>query len=100
MASVNTRAEHDQSDPDYCCESPRSKFIFQRFYENRSGLKHPREKVIDTYNCALDAAILCQGKIYVTRAYIYFYSKINKNTLFGKSTKIRLAFRDIKSIEK
>jgi len=43
---------------------------------------------------------LCQGQLSVTESHLYFYSKFNQKTLVGKSTKIALAFTDIKLVSK
>lgn len=40
------------------------------------------------------------GILYCGRVAIYFYSLVNYKTLVGKSTKIRLNYSDIRSVQK
>lgn len=58
------------------------------------------ERLIESYKCALSSKVLCLGTIFLTDKNLYFYSKFNKSTLIGKSTKILLSYELIKSIKK
>ena len=58
----------------------------------------PNESIKTSYKCALDGSVSCSGKVYCGTQSLYIYSKINYKTLIGKSTKIRLYYRDIRSV--
>ncbi|KAJ3111556.1 hypothetical protein HK100_002646 [Physocladia obscura] len=58
-------------------------------------LSPENDPVLFVYPCALEKEILWQGRLYVTPNYLCFYS-----TVFGKSERAVLKFRDIISIEK
>eukprot|EP00826_Nyctotherus_ovalis_P001045 TRINITY_DN10118_c0_g2_i1.p1 TRINITY_DN10118_c0_g2~~TRINITY_DN10118_c0_g2_i1.p1 ORF type:complete len:918 (-),score=294.37 TRINITY_DN10118_c0_g2_i1:127-2880(-) len=76
-------------------KSPRreeAKFMFKVFKVN--------EPSVETYICALHWKILLQGRLYVTRSYLCFQSGFNKDTLFGKETKICIPFCDVVEINK
>jgi len=53
------------------------------------------EPVINCYVCALHWQILLQGRLYVTKSFLCFYSSFNNSTIFGKSTKICIPLSDI-----
>lgn len=69
--------------------------VSQKFFKQTNQLPND-EKINNLYNCQLDGKVNCNGKLYVGTQAIYFYSKVNYKTVVGKSTKIRLQFRDIR----
>ena len=71
---------------------PSNKFIKRKFLID--------EGVIQYFTCALAKTILLQGFIYLTEKHLCFYSKWNDKTLFGKSTRIKIPYTEIRSLVK
>ena len=63
-------------------------------YRNKFWLP-PTESIEDDYSCAISKQILLHGRMYVSRGYICFYSKI-----FGQKTVEVVPFSEIKSIDR
>jgi len=58
------------------------------------------ESLIESYLCALHWKWILQGRLYVTRSCLCFYSVFNNETLFGQSTRIVIPFCDIIKVKK
>jgi hypothetical protein len=59
------------------------------------------EIIQDTFSCAIQLRILIQGKLFISNKAIYFYSYFNDQKLiFGKETKIKINYSEIKEIRK
>jgi len=71
--------------------------VAQKFFKNTKNLP-PNENIQKQFQCALDAPVNCKGQLYCGKQAVYFYSKINYKTFIGKSTKLRLKYRDVRSI--
>jgi len=67
-------------------------FMFKTFKVN--------EPVVESYLCALQWKLILQGRLYLTKSYLCFYSGFNKDTLFGKETKVCIPLWDIIEIKK
>jgi len=73
--------------------------VAEKFFKKTKNLP-PNETIQKEFACALEAPVNCKGKLYCGKQAVYFYSKINYKTVVGKSTKLRLKYRDIRSIQK
>eukprot|EP01022_Parablepharisma_sp_SALTPOND_P010792 TRINITY_DN1445_c0_g1_i1.p2 TRINITY_DN1445_c0_g1~~TRINITY_DN1445_c0_g1_i1.p2 ORF type:complete len:1125 (+),score=132.08 TRINITY_DN1445_c0_g1_i1:5163-8537(+) len=58
------------------------------------------EEEIESYNCAFSWKILLQGRLYVTKTALCFYSPFNNATLFGGSTKIVIPLAEVVEVRK
>ena len=59
------------------------------------------EIILESFRCALELRILIQGKIFISNKAIYFYSYFNdQGLIFGKETKIKINYSEIKDIRK
>lgn len=72
--------------------------VAEKFFKKTNKLP-PNECITKKFSCALESAVNCKGKFYCGTQAVYFYSKINYKTVLGKSTKLRLKFRDILQIK-
>ena len=70
--------------------------VADHFFKQTGSLP-PDEQITTCFSCTLNANVQCPGQFYCGDQAVYFYSKINYKTLVGKSTKIRLYYRDIAS---
>ncbi|CEM07563.1 unnamed protein product [Vitrella brassicaformis CCMP3155] len=61
---------------------------------------HVDGNVVQSYACALNRKILLQGRMYITRDHIGFFSIFNDNTLFGGDTAVLIHFNDVVAITK
>ena len=59
-----------------------------------------KESVISSFLCAYSDRILLQGKLYITRTSIYFYSYFNSSTFIFNNTQIRVRLLEVISIRK
>lgn len=59
-----------------------------------------KELVIASYLCAYLDKILLQGKLYITRDSIFFYSYFNSSTIIFKGTALKLSLGDITATKK
>lgn len=75
------------------------RIVAEKFFKKTRNLP-PNEKILTEYQCSLDAPVNCKGKIYCGKQAVYFYSKMNYKTVVGKSTKLRLKYRDVRSIQR
>ena len=75
------------------------RIVAEKFFKKTKNLP-PNEQIQAEFECALDALVNCKGKIYCGKQAVYIYSKMNYKTVVGKSTKLRLKYRDIRSIQK
>ena len=76
-----------------------NQFVANKFFKKTSILP-PDENIESSYRCALDSRVGCNGKLLCGNQSVYFYAKSNYRTVIGKSTKIRLNFKDVKGIQK
>lgn len=56
------------------------------------------EKILANFKCQIEADLTCSGSLFVGKQAIYFHAKMNYKTLLGKSTKIRLWYKDIRLV--
>lgn len=69
--------------------------------QNKGNNLENGEIILESYRCAAQLKILVQGKIIVSSQALYFHSYLNdKLIFFGKNTKLKLPFSNIKQISK
>ena len=77
-----------------------SEFIAQKFYKSESKQLPPNEQINYKFSTQLLSGHLsCTGKLYLGTQAFYFYSKVNYKTFLGKSTKLRLLYKDCLKVE-
>ena len=76
-----------------------NQFVAAKFFKITSILP-PDENIHTSYKCTLESKFKCSGKLFCGAQSVYFYAKTSYKSLIGKSTKIRLSFKDVKSIQK
>jgi hypothetical protein len=76
-----------------------NQFVAEKFFKQTLTLP-PEENIIGNFKCTLDSTIGCKGKLFCGTQAVYFYGKTNYKTVIGKSTKIRLNYRDIGQVDK
>ena len=87
-STEDEKSDNDQHSINY---KPKPKLLTKKF--------NISEPLIDSFSCALHWNILLQGRLYITKSYLCFYSSFNNSTIFGKNTKVVIPFFDVINIQ-